>query len=158
MGTFRAFGDDTSNVQWGPATNDFLMSIGLKDGVPDVTNGQPCILLVRFKNISKNNVIEVLQLLNREADLTYSFTVLDPSGKDISPDRTGPFGGSAISTELQPGQSTALEFRFSAVCKLSEVGTYVVTAKKEVWTWNGKRFQVFSNPLPVKVVPKDAGS
>ena len=136
---------------WGPATNDFLISIGLKNGVHEVTNGQPCILSIRFKNVSKSKTVDVLKLLWADGDGTYSFTVLNPSGKDISPIPIEPSGGSGGVIEVTPGQTRGVEFNLSAVCKIRTIGNYRVIAKKEVWSNDGKSFQVVSNPLEITV-------
>jgi hypothetical protein len=98
-------------------------------------------------------VVDVLQMLRRESDGTYSFTVLDPSGKDISPIPNRAIAGSANIIEVPPDQTRSVEFNLSAVCKISTTGNYNIIAKKEIWSSDGNSFQVVSNPLVVTVVP-----
>jgi hypothetical protein len=153
MGTRCALADDGPENEWGPATNDLQMSIGLRNGVHTITNGQPCILSVRFKNLSKSKLLEVEKMRWMEGDHTYSFTVIDPSGKDIAPKANHePFGGSADVIEIPPGQTRGVEFNLTAVCKISTTGNYRVIAKKVMWSFEGKGpFQVVSNPLKITI-------
>jgi hypothetical protein len=147
----KAYGQET-NIYWGPATNDFLMSIELKNGAQELTNGQPCVLTIRFKNVSKSRTVNVWRLWWTEGDHTYSFTVSDPSGKDISPVWNEAFGGSGGAILVRPGEIKGIEFNLTTVCKINAVGNYRVTAKKEARSDDGNQFQVVSNPLLFSVV------
>ena len=89
-----------------------------------------------------------------ESDATYSFVVVDPSGKDVSPDLDKPFGGSASPITIGPGQTQGLDYNFGGICKIDKIGTYRIVAKKKILS-GGKNgpFQICSNLLLVKVVP-----
>lgn len=153
---FAAYAQEKSADQWGVITNNLQMSIRLKNGGNEITNGQPCILEIRYRNVSTNETVCALRMKWTEADWTYSFIVTDPSGKDISPDLNKPFGGSATEITISPGQTQGLEYKFSGVCKMDEVGTYKIIAKKFLFS-GGKNggFKVCSNPLLVTVAPNE---
>ena len=151
--TWQAYAGQDGDA-WGPVTNNVQMAINLKDGQTEITNGQPCGLFIRFKNLWPAKPIEILQLLLRETDPTYSFDVIDPSGNDISPVRSRLMHGSQTLIEVPPGETRSTEFKLSAVCKLGKNGNYRVIAKKFIWFSDQQKWvQVVSNPLIVTVVP-----
>ena len=88
-------------------------------------------------------------------DPSYSFVVISPSGKDISPDmkKVHP-GDSGADHRVAPNQTVEIEFNLSYFCKLDEVGTYkIIAEKKAMWSPKSQKvFTVISNPLLVSVV------
>ena len=52
-----------------------------------------------------------------------------------------------------PNQTGEFEFWLWELCKLDEIGTYRITARKTVWDKAGKRFDLTSNTLSIPVVP-----
>jgi hypothetical protein len=151
---FGAYASDLATNEWGPVTNNVQMSIQLKNGQIEITNGQPCILLIQFKNLSSTEPLEIFQMVWHEGDGSYSFGVIDPFGKNISPISNGIVEGSMISIEVPPGETRSTDFNLGAICKLGKNGNYKVIAQKFIW-FNGQRklVQVVSNPLTVTVVP-----
>jgi hypothetical protein len=148
---WQVYADGMKTNDWGAVTNNFQMSISLKGDKSEITNNQPCILLVRYKNVSTN---ETLNVYEAEHDPSYSFTVISPSGKDISQDikkfHPSDSGGYI---PVRPNQSVKFEFNLSYLYDLHEVGTYKVIAKKKVWSFERHQtFTVVSSPLFVSVV------
>jgi hypothetical protein len=149
-----AFAQENRTNEWGAVSNNLQMSIELKGGGSEITNGQSCILWIKYKNNSTNETLGLLKMNWVESDGTYSFIVVDPSGKDVSPNSNRPFGGSATIMDIGPGQVKELEYNLSGVCKINKIGIYKIIAKRIILPGSGKKlFQVVSNPLYLIVIP-----
>lgn len=139
---------------WGELTNNFKMSIRLETIKAEIQTNQPCVLLIRYKNVSTNETFWVYEN-GTEYDPAYSFTVISPSGKDISPDmnRFKPCDATAV-RHVGPNQILQIKFNLSLLCKFNEEGNYKVIAKyKEAFAFEKRKtFTVVSNPLSVLVV------
>ncbi len=111
-------------------------------------------LLIRYKNVSTNEPFDIYVVNGTVDDPSYSFVVISPSGKDISPDMKKvqrPFSGA--DHQVAPGQIDEIKFNLNKYCTLDEVGTYKIFAKKTIWTNVNKTFEAVSNPLTVTVIP-----
>ena len=53
---WQAFAGDSQTDEWGAVTNNFPMSISLKGDKNEITTNQPCILLIRYRNVSTNEM------------------------------------------------------------------------------------------------------
>jgi hypothetical protein len=87
-------------------------------------------------------------------DPTYAFTVISPSGADVSPNMANVnASGSGQDHLLGPGKTLIITFNLSVFCNFDEPGNYKVTAqRKEIWSTPKKvAFTVISNPLTVTV-------
>jgi hypothetical protein len=137
---------------WGPTTNDLQMSISLN--CSEIKTDQPCVLSIRYRNVSTNEMFRIYEVNGTVYDPTYSFTVTSPSGEDISPDTADIHeSGSGQDHHLYPGQILNISFDLSLVCKFDKAGTYQVIAKRnEIWSIQKHRpFTVVSNPLRITV-------
>jgi hypothetical protein len=175
--------DDAST--WGPVTNNAQMSIsvvqpGSVSGRLIVIGGgtnpmggyvtnpitvkrelkprEPFNLWVRIRNLSTNEALWYFRARapNTEESVGLACVVVSPSGKDVSPKKhtdggSGAFGG------VDPGKTTEFEFALSQLCKLEEMGTYKITAKRavDVVGKSGRGFVLTSNTLCVRVVPAE---
>jgi hypothetical protein len=156
LAVWQVFADDPKTHEWGAVTNNFQMSINLKGDKNEITTNQPCILLIRYRNVSTNEMFRVFEANGTVYDPSYSFVVISPSGKDISPDmKKVRSGDSWANHEVGPNQTVEIEFNLTYLCKLNEVGTYKIIAKKgQMWSVaRDKEFTVVSNPLNVLVIP-----
>lgn len=153
MTVLRVFASDTKTNEWGVVTNGIQMSIDLKGNSEKVTTNEPVILLIRYRNVSTNETVTVYNLKAVALDATYSFVVVSPSGKDISPSLPKSLAGSGVNYSVAPNQTKEFEISLSQLCKFDEPGTYTITTKKMVFSDPKKKwFMVVSNPLKVSVV------
>ncbi|MBP7826039.1 MAG: hypothetical protein KA236_05775 [Verrucomicrobia bacterium] len=151
----QSFSEDAKGNEWGPVTNNAQMSIASQAAKNELKIGQPVNLWVRYRNISTNQTVCVFAVNGTVHDPEYSFFVMSPSGKDVSPDlkKWAPESGRIMC--VRPRQVRAIEFNLSAVCKFDEVGTYKITAQKR-GIWTGEKsipFSLVSNPLLLSIVP-----
>src|SRR5262245_42316071 len=70
---------------WGAPTNDIQISIRLDGGEEKVGTNSPVKLLIRFRNLSTNWNVGKFFGARNETDEDFKFTVISPSGKDVSP-------------------------------------------------------------------------
>jgi hypothetical protein len=125
----------------------------------DLKAGEPFSVLVRVRNLSTNKTFAFrYDGIVPDAKDGLACIVISPSGKDISPRmRSEPseFGGGSYRRPLtaQPNQTAQFEFPLSELCKLEEIGTYTITARKTIRDKAGKEFDVTSNSLSVRAVP-----
>jgi DNA-binding beta-propeller fold protein YncE len=154
LAAWQTFADDLKTNDWGAVTNNAQMSISLTGGGNEIKTNEPVRLLIRFRNISTNETIAIFRPNAIETDPTFSFIVVSPSGKDVSPSSPKIFVGSGGVLPIDPNQTVELEFNLSDLCKFDEVGTYKIIAKKGVGSRDGKKlFVVVSNPLYATIVP-----
>ena len=143
---------DQGSDTWGPTTNNLQMSISLNCG--EIKTNQPCILSIRYRNVSTYETFQIFEVNGTVYDPTYGFSVISPSGLDISPDMSKVRSGdSAELHRLDPGQTVTIKFNLSFYCKFKEVGIYKIVARKG-WLWSREKhrhFAVISNPLKVTV-------
>jgi hypothetical protein len=71
---------------WGDITNNVQICLALKGKQREIKPKEPVTVLVRFRNLSTNRTIGVFETGAPEYDDTYSWSVISPSGKNISPD------------------------------------------------------------------------
>jgi hypothetical protein len=146
-----AYASQTDDA-WGPTTNGLRMSISLNG--KEIKTNAPCNLLVRYRNVSTNELFLIYEVGGTVDDHTYSFVVTSPSGADISPDlskvQSGDSGQAHI---IGPGKTLILRFNLSSFCTFDTVGTYHVIARKgEIWSrQKHDSFTVVSNPLAINV-------
>ncbi len=149
----QAFSEDVKAHPWGAMTNSVQMSISLRDDGKEVKIGQPLALMMRIKSLSTNETFTLVLLNEIERDPGFSFIIVSPSGRDISPKPSIGSGSGHIGA-LAPGQTVELKFDLASICRFDEVGTYKIIAKREVLAARRNRvFEVVSNPLGVPVVP-----
>lgn len=138
--------------QWGIATNGVQMSISLAGGAKDIKTNEPVKIMIRYRNVSTNEVVFVSKANAIEFDQGYSWAVVSPSGKDISPDMFSPASVSMGWVTLNPQASTEIAFNLSLKCSFNENGTYNIVATKGIYSVTSqKAFKVISNPLSVVV-------
>lgn len=153
--TESLFANETNTNEWGSITNNTQMSIKLDGNVAGLTKGQTLILSIRYKNISTNDTITIYEVNGTVDDSSYSFSIISPSGKDISPDMTkvsNPWSGAVRNVE--PGHVIDIKYNLSKYCKLNEVGTYTIMASKTgiQSSNNPNSYKTISNQLNVMVV------
>jgi hypothetical protein len=127
----------------------------------DLKTGEPFSLLVRIRNLSTNKTfVFCYGDITPDAKDGLACIVISPSGKDISPrmrSESSEFyvrGGSyRRPLTAQPDQTAQFEFPLSELCKLEEMGTCKITARKTIRDKAGKDFDLTSNSLCVRVVP-----
>jgi hypothetical protein len=143
---------DQPHDTWGPKTNGLEMSISVDDG--EIKTVQPCILSVRYRNVSTNETFRIYEVNGTVDDSTYAFKIISPAGVDISPNSADI--QNAISGQihlLPPGQTLNITFNLSHLCNFDKLGAYKIVAKKEE-IWSSQKHQAFtvvSNPLNVTV-------
>jgi hypothetical protein len=147
------FADDIKTNDWGTVTNGLQMSIGLKDK-SEITVYRDVELLIHFRNVSTNQTFSICPDNVIEKTLDFSFTVISPLGKDISPiPNSHPGASSGAIIPLAPSQTLEFDFDLSRLCKFDSVGIYKVIAKYSVLSRQTRKpFTVISNPLYVSVV------
>jgi hypothetical protein len=139
---------------WGAVTNNLQMSIKLEDKETHLKAGQPYSLLIRYKNVSTNEPLDIYVVNGTVDDPSYSFVVISPSGKDVSPDmKKVQRAFSGADHLVAPGHIDEVKLNLNKYCSLDEVGTYKIIAKKTIWTYVNKHFEAVSNPLNVTVIP-----
>jgi hypothetical protein len=124
--------------------------------------GEPFSLLVRIRNLSTYKTVTFACWgACPGAKDGLACVVISPSGKDISPrvatNSSGPFfrAGSVEFVVAQPNETAEFEFPLSQLCKLDEIGTYRITAKKSSYAKAEEAFVLTSNTLSVSVVPDE---
>jgi len=143
--------------EWGPVTNNLQMSLRLQCAQVEIKTNEPVRLLIQVRNVSTNEVIGIPRPKEAIEKIGYfSFDVVSPSGRDISPaSRPKPYYGSA--RFLAPGHSEDFKVDLSRICNLEEIGTYKIIARRtetrtDIRTKEVIPFGVRSNPLYVSVV------
>jgi hypothetical protein len=142
------------NISWGPVALDLQVSISTKNALKRFNTNEPISSIVRFNNLSTNSFGIVMRnniLDNRD----FSFSILSPSGKDVSPvfyeDYTG---GSGILVYVPPHQINGFQFDINDICKFDEMGTYkIVMMVKNRVPGSNQLADVVSNPLYVTIIP-----
>jgi hypothetical protein len=151
----HVFADGIKTNEWGAVTNGLQMSIGLKNVNKEITVHGDVDLLIHFRNVSTDQTFSICPDNVIEKTPDFSFTIISPLGKDISPvpnPYPGPSSGAII--PLAPGRTLDFDFNLSRVCKFESVGVYKVIAKYSVLSRQTRKpFTVISNPLNVTLVP-----
>jgi hypothetical protein len=151
LAVWQASGAQTESNHWGAVTNNLQMCIALEDGIERKVS-EPLNLMILYRNVGSNETFQIYQVNGTVSDPSYSFTITSPSGKDISPDLTKLAAFSGQVHGLEPGKIVEIRFPLSKVCKVVELGSYEIVARKEVWSDSkGARFQVVSNRLRVNI-------
>jgi hypothetical protein len=136
----------------GPVTNNVQMGIGISGNPDEIKTNQPFTLIIRFKNDSTNDAFG-LMLTAPEYDLSLTFNVTSPAGKDISPRpryEPAPTG----SFQLPPQQTMSEEYNISEFCKFDEIGRYVIVVKQTLRNpATQKPYVMISNPFYLNVTP-----
>lgn len=137
LGTCHALAGQSLDDQWGPVTNGAQMSITIAGGKNHIKTGEAFRLTVRIRNISTNEVLSFYNAARPNADITdgLACVVISPSGQDISPvTEAASLGGSGGFANARPGRSIQYEFPLSQLCRLQEIGTYKIMARKRTIT------------------------
>jgi hypothetical protein len=150
LAAWQTFADDLKTNDWGAVTNNAQMSISLTGGGNEIKASEYVRLLIRFRNVSTNETFSINRPNSIETDPTFSFIVVSPSGKDVSPSSPKMFVGSGGSIPVDPNQTVELEFNLSNLCRFDEAGTYRIVAKKLIRSPEGSEpSTIVSNPLLV---------
>jgi hypothetical protein len=178
-------GEPAAN-EWGPVTNNAQMSIsvvpagsvggrtrfivggGTNPMGGYVTNpitvktnlklGEHFGLWVPLRNLSTNETLRfVSDGTDRDKEGGLAWAIISPSGKDVSPKGTLARAHSSRWVLVSPNSIGELEFPLSSFCKLEEVGTYRITARKSTFAIRKGEttFVLTSNTLCVRVVPDE---
>ncbi len=159
--TCSVMAKDTITSDWGPITNNAQMSISLEGTTNVVKLHEPVVLLFHYRNISTNEMFWFSAANGYQRDFEYSFQVIAPSGKDISPNmKTNmTMGGSGQIVAVGPNQIRELKYHLSYLCNFDELGTYTIVAQRSViwgqgqeWGQGHKFCFLVSNPLSITVV------
>jgi len=151
------------------------LSRNLKAGDPTIKRGDPVILMIAITNMSSSEVFDVSTAKDIENDDRFSLQVVSPSGKQVPAHGEAWRSRAQTLFSLDPIERPQLTFTFplNAICKCDEIGSYTVTAYREVRWPGGKKeyvsvvdddgttrkfavdawFTVVSNPLFIKIVP-----
>jgi hypothetical protein len=145
---------EASANDWGTLTYNTQISIGVDSDTNALKTNQDAQLLVRIKNLSTNEEYGVYVQNAFLSTPGLSFTILSPSGKDVSPVFYKAFRGSGGNVWVHPNQINGFGFSIHEICKMDEVGTYKIILKMKRWTPDRRKsFEIVSNPLFVTVVP-----
>ena len=115
--------------------------------------GDPVILAIAFTNSSPNETFYVDTETGLEDDKRFSLVVISPSGRQLPIARSGSHSGHGETPIFAPGDSGQCSFRLSRICDFAEVGTYTVTASRDVGWLGHPSFRVVSSPLKITIVP-----
>jgi hypothetical protein len=148
----EVFADETNKIEWGAITNNVQISISVKDGLATIRTNQPFSLLVRIRNVSTNQAISVYRWVGTQVDPGFSWVVVSPSGKDVSPIAELAAHGSGAFHHINPNQTFEYEFNLSSLCKFGEIGTYKIVFKMNTSESPHKLCWVVSDPLYLTVV------
>lgn len=138
--------------QWGAVTNGIQISIRLSGGMNVIKTNQPVIITIKYRNVSTNEVFPITGKYRIEFDSSYVWTVISPSGKDVSPDMFSRADHSVTWDNLKPQESMEAEYDISVRCNFNEAGTYKITLNKGMSSIKSQKlFVVVSNPLNVTI-------
>jgi hypothetical protein len=159
LAVWSAFAGEPITPEWGAMTNNVRMSITLESGQGEVKTNEPVGLLIRIKNTSTIEDFLIVHRNRIEYDELFSFSVISPSGKVITPIHTG-VGGSGTIGRLAPSETIVFKFNLSSRYKFEMAGTYRVVATREICARRRNNasavaivpFEVVSNPMDVHVV------
>jgi hypothetical protein len=118
--------------------------------------GEPFNLWVRLRNLSTNQTLRFLSSgTDQDEEHGLAWVIISPSGKDISPRGTLAVAGSSRWVLVRPNGIGEFEFPLSRFCKLEEVGTYKITARKSTFAIRKgeKTIVLISNTLCIPVLP-----
>ena len=134
---------------WGPAKCEAQMSIS---GSNALKTNQQLTLTFRLRNLSAKERFTVFQSLAPQVNSAgVVFSIISPSGKDVSPRPTISVG-SAHFIRAEPNETIQFDFELTNVFKLTEIGTYKIVAKKAIISPLGSECELESNLLLVSVV------
>jgi hypothetical protein len=144
----QVFADDTNQI--GTASCDAEISITLKEPAKEIKTNEPIIVVIQIKNTSTNEIL-LFRIKNVPTDFTWN--IVSPSGKDLSPTNQFPAGGSGSFPKLKPLELSGADYNLREVCSFNEVGTYKVFAKKEVFFIlpTRKKCEIISKPLDIVI-------
>jgi len=143
---------DTNN--WGMLTNGIQLSIRLKGEGNKLVLNQPVELQMGYRNMSTNVTFVLYNTLAVTKDPTYWFSVVSPSGKDISHVFPKIMGGSSFMITVGPNETKEMSLDLRQLCNFDELGEYKILAKRMVLLNISNRWiQVVSNPLALEIVP-----
>lgn len=146
------FAGITGSGDWGSATNNIELRIGLDGGERQIKTNQSFQLLIHIRNTSTNSPFYFLSPLAIFNGEPFTFEVISPSAKDIAPAPPKVERGSAEVITVRPNQDYKCNFNLGYLCKFNEVGTYKILAKMNVGMVKSKKIWAISNPLFVIVV------
>ncbi len=135
---------EVADDKWGTATNDFQISIALKDDGNVIRTNKPVKLTLWIKNVSTNQKHDILK--PNSARQGFDVVVIEPSGKKLATDDPQEGAVSAQRFVLGPNQVRKIEIDLSKVCKFDNTGTYQITAMYRM-------LGLISNQLNVSVLP-----
>jgi hypothetical protein len=144
----RAFASDTNKTV--VSFCDAEISIKLKEPAKEIKTNEPVVVTVQIKNTSTN---ETLMFLIENVPTDFSWNIISPSGKDLSPTNQFPAGGSGWMPKLKPLELRETDFDLSSVCRFTEAGTYKVAVRKEVFfiSHERKKCEIISTPMDVMI-------
>jgi hypothetical protein len=152
-------------------TNGYQVPPVVEGEKSEIKVGQPFSMLVRLRNLSTNDTFYIgCQGVIPDEDRGLACVVISPSGRDVSPsmatnyDKPILLPGHSFGATAGPNETAEFEFPLSELlggnvvplnqlCKLEEIGTYKITARKLIDAKGGKEFMLTSNTLYVSVVP-----
>lgn len=142
---------DSKATQWGSETNGIQLGINLAQGV-QATNSNPVVIKVHIKNNSTNAAH--YYIAGKEGfDPSWHFTIISPSGEDISPRPIRAFAGSGAFRQVDPGQTAELEMDLKSRGSFEEEGEYKITLKQKILILRfNDYFDVESNSLILPIV------
>ncbi len=152
------------------------LSRSLRGGDTKMQLGDPIVLTIAITNLSTNETFYVPTAHGIYNDNRYSWFVVTPSGKGISPHGDLSRVRAQSNYTLDPTNITQLIFTFplSEICAFDEIGDYIITAHRVVDWPGGKKgyvtfvdddgtrkriavepqFTVVSNPLTIKILQR----
>jgi hypothetical protein len=158
----RTFADGSGTNQWGSPTNELQLSISIVGGRIHLKPNEPVMLLVRLRNLSATETVVFHRANALERSGAFSYTVIAPSGTDVSPPRAWQhyqLHGSGHFVDIPPGDLCKMQLDLSQVCTFGETGTYRITIRHQRSRWRDKEhkvwesFDVVSNTLDIDVGP-----
>jgi hypothetical protein len=154
LSVWQADAEGTNTTEWGPLTNHIQMSVSLENGGREIKLNGTVILLVQFRNVSTNQIFQIVSMdTGRNYDPFFSFDVVSPSGKNVSPAMESSPTGSFRFIRILSGHNVEMEYELSSRCRFNEVGKYRIVARRSVDSMAlRKSYLVVSNPFLLSVV------
>jgi hypothetical protein len=146
MSVWKVFADDTNTNNLGITNCGAQMSITLDKPNENIKTNQPVNLVICITNVSDG----ILYIVDRNEAIDFSFIVISPSSKDISPIAPPDNGLNLrnILRSIEPHGNMNYTFNLRSLCNLNEIGTYKVIARRRTLG----NCEIVSNTLFVSVV------
>lgn len=143
------FAADTNQCEWGPEAGKCQLSIRMKHGGTEIKANQPVDLILRIRNLSTNETLEIWINGRFELPEVVSAEVWSPSRKQLFSGIPHVRRGSSTFHYIRPQETYEYSLPLGQLSEYQSNGVYKVIVKRK--GLHGET--AISNPLELKVVP-----